>query len=62
MNVLPIRKIAVAALAALITYVVQRVGLDLGPAAVEQAAAAVVGLVAGYLTPDPRVLPATVRP
>ncbi len=56
-NLLPIRKVIAAALAALVVYGAQRLGLDLGPAEVEEAAAAVVAIIVAYLVPDPRVSP-----
>lgn len=47
----PVRKIAVAFLGSAITYVALRLGLDLGPDDVNEAASAVVGLIFGYLVP-----------
>lgn len=52
----PIRKLVAAAVGAGLTWVAFRLGIPAGPAEVEQAAAAVVGLLFGYLVPDPRVV------
>ncbi len=47
----PIRKIAVAAVAAGVTWLALRLGVDLGAAEINEAAAGVVAVLAGYLTP-----------
>jgi uncharacterized membrane protein YhiD involved in acid resistance len=54
----PIRKVAIGFLAAAIVWVAQRIGLDFGPAAVNQAATAVVGFIVAYLVPLARKVPA----
>lgn len=45
----PIRKVAVGFVAAGIAYAAKQFGVDLGPAEVNQAALAFVGVVAAYL-------------
>lgn len=52
---LPIRKVVVGAVGAGLTWVAMRLGLDLGSAAANQAAAVIVGLVFSYAEKDPRV-------
>lgn len=54
-NWTPITKIVATFLGAGITWVALQLGVDVDSAAVNEAAAAVVGIVVGYLVPDPRV-------
>lgn len=51
---MPIRKILVAAVAFVLSYIALRLGVDLGDAEVNQAALGIVTLLAGYLVPTPR--------
>lgn len=55
-NYAPIRKIVAAFVAAGIFWVARRAGVDLGPDEVNEAANAAVGIAAGYIITDPRVV------
>ncbi len=57
-NWLPIRKVAVGFVAAALVWIAQRIGLDIGSAALNQAATAVVGFVVAYLVPQAAQVPA----
>lgn len=46
----PVKKIVATFVGAGITWLALRAGVDLGPEAINQGAAALVGIVAGYLT------------
>lgn len=59
-KLLPIRKIAAGLVASGLVYLARRVGLDIGDAAANEAAVAIVGFVVAYLVPDPRVRKAPV--
>lgn len=55
---LPVRKVAVGLIAAVLFWVAQRLGLDLGPDAVNEAAQAIIGFVVAYLVPVAEKVPA----
>jgi hypothetical protein len=52
----PIRKLLAGIVAAALMWIVHRLGLDLGSAEINDAADAIVTLLAVYAVPDPRVL------
>lgn len=54
-NWLPIKKVGGAILGAALAWVALRLGVDLGPDALNEAATAVVGLLVAYFVRDPRV-------
>ena len=55
MSYMPIRKIMATFVAAGIAWVGLRAGVDLGSDEINEAAVAIVGGLAGYLMPDPKV-------
>ena len=54
-NLLPIRKVAVAAVGGGLTWLALRAGMDLGSAEANQAASVLVALGFAYAEKDPRV-------
>ena len=51
-SLVPIRKIAAAAIAGAVFYVARLIGLDLGESEVNEAALALSIILAGYVTPS----------
>ncbi len=58
-DLLPIRKIGVSFVGAFITWAALQTGIDLPTESLDAAASSIVGLLLGYLVPDPRVVPAS---